>query len=36
MHKVIALFFAVSMLAGCGVNNLPSNDEEVTSAWSHV
>ncbi|QNI03049.1 LemA family protein [Halomonas sp. SH5A2] len=31
--SLLALFF---LLSGCGVNNIPTYDEKVTSAWSQV
>ena len=36
MSRLIVLVFVVSGLVGCGVNNLPTYDEQVTSAWSQV
>lgn len=31
-----ALLLAVSLLSGCGINNIPTYDEEVNAAWSQV
>jgi len=36
MSRLIVLVFVVSGLVSCGVNNLPTYDEQVTSAWSQV
>lgn len=34
--RLIALFTVTLLLAGCGVNNIPTYDEQVKSAWSQV
>lgn len=36
MSRLFVLVFVVSGLVSCGVNNLPTYDEQVTSAWSQV
>lgn len=33
---VLAVLMLVSMLSGCGVNNIPTYDEQVKAAWSQV
>tara|TARA_R110000764_G_scaffold44311_1_gene99744 strand:+ start:102 stop:710 length:609 start_codon:yes stop_codon:yes gene_type:complete len=34
--QVAILFMVSSLLAGCGINNIPTYDEQVKSAWSQV
>ena len=34
--KVIALLALSSLLAGCGINTIPTLDEQVKAAWSQV
>jgi len=34
--RVITLVWLVSMLAGCGINNIPTYDENVKATWSQV
>ncbi|SDR76363.1 LemA protein [Halopseudomonas sabulinigri] len=34
--QVAILFFLSNLLAGCGINNIPTYDEQVKSAWSQV
>jgi LemA protein len=34
--RVFALFFITSLLSGCGVNDIPTYDEQVKAAWSQV
>jgi len=34
--RVITLVCLVSMLAGCGINNIPTYDENVKATWSQV
>ncbi|MFT6429988.1 MAG: LemA protein [Halopseudomonas sp.] len=34
--QLTLLFMLSSVLAGCGVNNIPTYDEQVKSAWSQV
>jgi len=34
--KLWSLAASVLLLSGCGVNNIPTYDEEVTAAWSQV
>ena len=34
--KVIALLALSSVLAGCGINTIPTLDEQVKAAWSQV
>jgi LemA protein len=38
MKKIntIVMVILIGMLSGCGVNNIPSYDEQVKSAWSQV
>jgi len=33
---ILAVLMLVSMLSGCGVNNIPTYDEQVKAAWSQV
>ncbi|WP_396589369.1 LemA family protein [Bermanella sp. R86510] len=34
--RLIAVLLVVTALSGCGINNIPTYDEKVTSAWSQV
>jgi LemA protein len=34
--KVLVMGFVTTLLAGCGVNNIPQYDEQVKSAWAQV
>ena len=34
--KVMALLLMSSVLAGCGINTIPTLDEQVKAAWSQV
>lgn len=34
--QLVALVALASLLTGCGINNIPSYDEQVKSAWSQV
>lgn len=34
--RLAALLATVLMLAGCGINNIPTYDEKVTAAWAQV
>jgi len=34
--QLMALLFATTALTGCGINNVPTFDEEVKAAWSEV
>lgn len=34
--KVAALLLLTSFLAGCGINNIPTYDEQVKAAWAQV
>ncbi|MCG6899059.1 MAG: LemA family protein [Gammaproteobacteria bacterium] len=34
--KLLTLATAILLLAGCGINNIPTYDEEVKAAWSQV
>ncbi len=36
MMRLIAVLLVVTALSGCGINNIPTYDEKVTSAWSQV
>ena len=36
MLPFAALLLAVSLLSGCGINNIPTYDEEVNATWSQV
>jgi len=36
MKRLIAVLLVVTALSGCGINNIPTYDEKVTSAWSQV
>src|SRR5690349_14927326 len=38
MHsiKYASLIFAVLLLSGCGINNIPTFDEQVKGAWAQV
>lgn len=33
---LLAVLMLVSMLSGCGINNIPTYDEQVKAAWSQV
>lgn len=35
-QRLLALLLLTSLLAGCGINNIPSYDEQVKSAWAQV
>lgn len=35
-YRLSILFVLIASLMGCGVNNIPSYDEQVTAAWSQV
>lgn len=35
-QRLLALVLLSSLLAGCGINNIPRYDEQVKSAWSQV
>ena len=34
--KLLSLAAAALLLSGCGINNIPTYDEEVSAAWSLV
>jgi LemA protein len=34
--KMLVMGFVTTLLAGCGVNNIPQYDEQVKSAWAQV
>jgi LemA protein len=34
--NIFLLFFATLLLGGCGINNIPTYDENVKAAWSQV
>ncbi len=34
--RVLALALLTSVLAGCGINNIPTYDEQVKSNWAQV
>lgn len=36
VRQLTALFMLVVLLAGCGINNIPTYDEKVKAAWSQV
>jgi LemA protein len=36
MRQLTALLMLAFLLTGCGINNIPTNDEKVKSAWSQV
>ncbi|GGY62295.1 LemA family protein [Marinobacter zhanjiangensis] len=36
LWQLVALVALASLLTGCGINNIPSYDEQVKSAWSQV
>lgn len=36
MRQLTALLMLAFLLSGCGINNIPTNDEKVKSAWSQV
>lgn len=36
MKKLILILWFSAMLTGCGINNIPTYDEQVKSAWSQV
>ncbi|MCZ6803440.1 MAG: LemA family protein [Proteobacteria bacterium] len=35
-YKLIILLFWLFLLSGCGINNIPTYDEQVKSSWSQV
>ncbi len=35
-YKLIILLFWLFLLSGCGINNIPTFDEQVKSSWSQV
>ena len=34
--RLVVLILLITMLTGCGINNIPSYDEQVKSAWAQV
>lgn len=34
--RLLTTLFLAAVLSGCGINNIPTYDEQVTSAWSQV
>src|SRR5690606_26620920 len=34
--RVLSIILLLSLLAGCGINNIPTMDEQVKAAWSQV
>src|SRR5690606_26010875 len=36
LRTLASLFLLVILLTGCGINNIPSYDEQVKSAWAQV
>jgi LemA protein len=34
--RVAALLVMTALLSGCGINNIPTYDEQVKAAWSQV
>ncbi len=36
LFRLLAVSLIASFMVGCGINNIPRYDEEVTSAWSQV
>lgn len=34
--RLLTTLFLVAVLSGCGINNIPTYDEQVASAWSQV
>ena len=35
-HRLILIVLTVTVLAGCGINNIPTYDEQVNSTWAQV
>lgn len=35
-HRIIFIFSLVFYLSGCGINNIPAYDEQVSASWSQV
>lgn len=36
LSRLLSITLFVSLLAGCGINNIPTMDEQVKAAWSQV
>src|SRR5690606_1866337 len=36
LSRLLSVTLFVSLLAGCGINNIPTMDEQVKAAWSQV
>ncbi len=36
MNKILFIFIVLLTVSGCGINNIPTYDEEVTAAWGQV
>jgi LemA protein len=36
LHRLILIVLTATVLAGCGINNIPTYDEQVNSAWAQV
>mgnify|MGYP000328983964 CR=1 FL=1 len=36
IFQLLVISFTASLMVGCGINNIPSLDEEVSSAWAQV
>jgi LemA protein len=35
-HRLVLIVLTVTVLAGCGINNIPTYDEQVNSTWAQV
>ena len=35
-HRLILIVLTATVLAGCGINNIPTYDEQVNSTWAQV
>ena len=35
-HRLVLIVLTATMLAGCGINNIPTYDEQVNSTWAQV
>lgn len=36
LHRLILIVLTATVLAGCGINNIPTYDEQVNSTWAQV
>lgn len=36
LHRLILIVLTATVLAGCGINNIPTYDEQINSTWAQV